>query len=164
MRRGELLKLEWRRVDMQTSLTQLEAEHTKTARRRAIPMNREARFAIINRARWRAQYCPSSPWVFAHKDGTRIGDVKNGFAGACRRAGIKDFRFHDLRHTFAAWAVTAGVPLAEVRDLLGHKTIGMTERYAHLAPENLRAAVDRMETGESRFGHAGHFGGVVKIK
>ena len=54
----------------------------------------------------------------------------------------------------ASWLVSAGVPLPEVRDLLGHASVEMTERYAHLAPENLRAAVgvlDRM----SRFGHAG---------
>jgi site-specific recombinase XerD len=49
--------------------------------------------------------------------------------------------------------VSAGVPLAEVRDLLGHSTVTMTERHAHLAPENLRAAVHRLEAGVSRFGH-----------
>lgn len=71
---------------------------------------------------------------------------------ACRRGGIKDFRIHDMRHTCAAWLVTAGVPLAEVRDLLGHSTVKMTERYAHLAPENVRAAVTRLDA-VSRFGH-----------
>ena len=60
-------------------------------------------------------------------------------------AGIEDFRIHDLRHTCAAWLVSVGVPLTEVRDLLGHSTIQMTERYAHLAPENVRAAVALLE-------------------
>ena len=49
-----------------------------------------------------------------------------------------------MRHTFAAWLVTAGVPLAEVRDLLGHRSVKETERYAHLAPENLRSAVQHL--------------------
>ena len=72
---------------------------------------------------------------------------------ACRRAGIKDFRIHDLRHTCAAWLVSMGVPLTEVRDLLGHSTVKMTERYAHLAPENVRAAVEQLDGMRSRFGH-----------
>ncbi|MGA7983428.1 MAG: tyrosine-type recombinase/integrase [Chromatiaceae bacterium] len=59
--------------------------------------------------------------------------------------GSKDFRIHDLRHACAAWLVSAGVPLTEVTDLLGHSTIRMTKRYAHLAPENVRAAVARLE-------------------
>ena len=70
-----------------------------------------------------------------------------------RRAEITDFHPHDLRHTCAAWLVTAGVPLPEVRDLLGHSTIQMTERYAHLAPENVRAAVNVLDDSASRFGH-----------
>lgn len=55
---------------------------------------------------------------------------------------------HDLRHTCAAWLVSAGVPLTEVRDLLGHSTIRMTERYAHLAPERVRAAVAALDEVE----------------
>ncbi len=152
-RKGELLGLEWRRVDLQADLLYLEAQHTKTARRRSVPLNRHARAALIEQARFRAEHCPASQWVFCHKDGSRIQDVKRSFATACERAGIRDFRIHDLRHTCAAWLVSAGVPLAEVRDLLGHQSIQMTERYAHLAPENVRAAVARLEGPESRLSH-----------
>src|SRR5207245_1336306 len=62
-------------------------------------------------------------------------------SGGVRAAKIRNFRVHDLRHTFASWLVQGGVPLLEVAKLLGHSTIEMTERYAHLAPENLKAAV-----------------------
>jgi len=70
-----------------------------------------------------------------------------------RRAGISDFRIHDLRHTFASWLVTEGVPLLEVSRLLGHSTIKMTERYAHLEQDSLESAVSLLDY-RSRFGHA----------
>ena len=152
-RRGELLGLEWSRVDLQVGLIHLEARHTKSGRRRSVPLNADARGAIISRARFRAQHCPASPWVFCTKQGKRIQSVKRSFATACRRAGIEDFRIHDLRHTCAAWLVSAGAPLSEVRDLLGHASVTMTERYAHLAPENVRAAVALLEGSKSRFSH-----------
>jgi integrase len=154
MRRGELLGLEWRRVDLEESgLILLEGQHTKAGKRRSIPLNREARAALSQRAQFRAKHCPSSPWVFCRSSGARIQSIKRSFASACRKARIEDFHIHDLRHTCAAWLVTAGVPLPEVRDLLGHSTVQMTERYAHLAPENVRAAVARLEAPKSHFGH-----------
>lgn len=164
-RRGELLGLEWRRVDLQRGLLYLEGDHTKSGRRRYVPLNQAARAALLNRLRFRAKHCAASPWVFASNEGARIQSVKRSFASACEAAGIENFRVHDLRHTCAAWLVSAGVPLPEVRDLLGHSTVIMTERYAHLAPENVRAAVQRLDgmhengggevihNAESRFGH-----------
>ena len=76
--------------------------------------------------------------------------MQNGFQAACKRAKIADFRVHDLRHTFASSLVQGGVPSLEVAKLLGHSTIEMTERYAHVSPENLKAAVgvlDRLRSG-----------------
>jgi len=87
--------------------------------------------------------------LFCDEKGNRIGDVKRSFASACRRAGIGDFRIHDLRHTCAVWLVSAGAPLPEVRDLLGNSTVKMTEKYAHLALDNVRTAGEVLE-GESR--------------
>lgn len=164
-RKQELLGLEVARVDLQANLMHLEGRHTKNGKRRSVPLNAAAREAILDLLRFRAAHCPDSPWVFAHKDGSRIQNVKQSFATACKNAGIADFRIHDLRHTCAAWLVSAGVPLPEVRDLLGHSSVKMTERYAHLAPENVRAAVHRLDglhedrhgqvihNVESRFGH-----------
>ncbi len=153
-RSGELLGLEWRRVSLQERLLFLEADHTKAGKRRSVPLNEMSRQAIVNRLRFRAEHCPSSPWVFAREDGTRIKAVTRSFRTACRRAGIKDFHIHDLRHTCAAWLVGVGVPLAEVRDLLGHASVVVTERYAHLSPDNVRAAVELLDEPMSRYGHA----------
>ncbi len=154
-RKGEILGLEWSRVDLKANLVFLEAMHTKTSKRRSVPLNQRARSVLLNRANFRAEHCPASPWVFAHKDGSRIKDVKRSFKTACDRAGIKDFRIHDLRHSCAAWLVSNNVPLAAVRDLLGHTTVKMTERYAHLAPENVRSAVATLD-GQKAGSHSGH--------
>jgi len=132
-RRDELLQLDWRRVDLSMSLIHLEAQHTKSAKRRSVPINAHARAALISRLSYRASHCPDSPWVFCDQKGERIQRIKRSWATCCKRAGIEDYRVHDLRHTCAAWLVSAGVPLTEVRDLLGHSSVTMTERYAHLA-------------------------------
>lgn len=70
-----------------------------------------------------------------------------------------DFHFYDLRHTRAAWMIQTGVPLAEIRDLLGHASIKMTERHARLAPENIRATVAVLDEA-SRRDRAGTLPGV----
>lgn len=160
-RKNELTGLEWKRVDLHEGLIHLESHHTKAGKRRTIPLNRAAREAVLSRARFRAERCPDSPWVFCNARGDRIKNPRRGFESACKRAGIEDFNIHDLRHTCAAWLVTAGVPLAEVRDLLGHSTVAMTEKYAHLAPENIRAAVARLD-GVSHSGHAVNFAVAAK--
>jgi integrase len=154
MRRGEMLGLEWSRVDLRANLLYLESHHTKAKKRRSVALNDTAREAILVQARFRATHCPAARWVFCTKEGSAIASVKRSFATACRVAGISDFRFHDLRHTCAAWLVQAGVPMAEVRDVLGHCTLQMTERYAHLAPENLRAAVAHLDSSKSHLGHS----------
>lgn len=154
-RSGEMLGLEWSRVDLQRRIFHLEDMHTKSKRRRSIPLNQQGWSALINRARFRAERCPDSPWVFSDHKGRRILSVRRSFKTVCERVGIADFRIHDMRHTCAAWMVQSGVPLYEVKELLGHSTIKVTERYAHLAPENIRDAVAVLDEAWSRFGHGG---------
>ena len=73
-----------------------------------------------------------------------LKDIRTAFKNACDRAGIKNLRFHDLRHTFATRLVLAGVDLATVSKLLGHSSIQMTMRYAHPTPEALKSAVSKL--------------------
>jgi integrase len=99
MRVQEMLGLEWSRVDLKNGLIYLGGIHTKSKKRRSVPINQEARAALLIQARFRATEYPGGSWVFCHEDGGRIGSVKRSFATACKKAGIKDFRFHDLRHS-----------------------------------------------------------------
>jgi integrase len=154
MRRGEMLGLEWRRVDLASRLLYLESEHQKNGKVGSVPLNEAATTAILSRARFLANRCPDAPWVFCDGLGRRIQDVKKSFATACKLAGIDDFHVHDLRHTCASWLVQAGVPLQQVAGLLRHSDIRVTMRYAHLAPENVRAAVAVLDGLKSRSGHA----------
>lgn len=89
-------------------------------------------------------------WVFVHMkagvrpDGSKTPSVRkmrvddqSAWNAACRRAGIEDFRFHDLRHTWASWLIQSGVPLSVLQEMGGWESIEMVRRYAHLAPNHL---------------------------
>ncbi len=141
-RKGELLGLEWSRVDLQHRMLYLEGQHTKTQKSRSLPLNQHAVAALKTLQEFREEHCPKSPWVFCRKDGSRLKDIKRGFQSALQEAGIKDFRPHDLRHDFASKLIRSGVPIYEVKELLGHQSMDMTQRYAHLDPTRLRKAVD----------------------
>ena len=73
-------------------------------------------------------------------------DVRTGFLNSCKRAGLTDLHFHDLRHTFASQFVMAGGDLYILKEILGHKSITMTQRYAHLSPTYKIKAIDRINT------------------
>ncbi|TKC80406.1 site-specific integrase [Trinickia terrae] len=140
-RKNELLRLEWSRVDLEKSILWFEPEHTKNAKRRTVPLNEAAVVALRDQRRWLSVNVPRANWVFAVNGDARLTTIQKGFQAACDRAGIEDFRVHDLRHTFASWLVMAGVSLYVVKELLGHSSITVTERYAHLAPHVGRSAV-----------------------
>lgn len=138
MRKGEILNLVWDHIDLKHRFILL--ENTKNGERREIPINHILYDTLI--ALPRHIECP---YVFWQGEGKSYQDVKRSFNSACKRAGIKDFRFHDLRHTFASHLIMAGSDLTTVKELLGHKTITMTMRYAHLAPSHKVKAVAMLE-------------------
>lgn len=154
MRKGEMLGLEWSRVDLDKGLIYLGSQHQKNGRHGSVPLNAVALEALRSRDKHRKKYCHDTNWVFCTREGKRIENIKKSFATACRKAGIEDFHPHDLRHTCATWLVQAGVSIREVAELLRHSNIQVTMRYAHLAPENVRSAVQRLEVIESRFSHS----------
>lgn len=139
VRLNEILSLTWNRVDLLHGFIHL--DKTKNDERRDIPISstlHETLSGIVRRI--------DSPYVFLGVDGKRIKSIRTGFKSALRRAGITDFKIHDCRHTFASHLVMGGVPLYTVGKLLGHKDPLMTQRYAHLAPEQMTAAVSVLDT------------------
>lgn len=150
MRMGEVVGLTWARVDLHRRVVLL--EETKAGKRRSVPLHERAVEALEERLAYRHRHCPHSPWVFCNAQGRQVKDMKKSFAQARKDAGLEDFRRHDQRHTLASWMVMSGVELVRVRDMLGHSTIRMTERYSHLHPEALHEAVAML--GKSRSGHA----------
>jgi integrase len=83
--------------------------------------------------------------VFCSRRGVPYRSFRKAFERAVRLAGLSDFTFYDLRHTFASRLVMAGVDLPTVKELLGHKDISMTMRYAHLSSDHKQAAVRKLE-------------------
>jgi integrase len=134
MRRGEVLGLAWERVDRARGVVLLDV--TKSGRRREVPLNGRADAVLARRG------SKSEGPVFPSK---RWDAYRTAWDLAVGRAKLDNFRFHDLRHTFASWAVQGGATLQEVKDLLGHASLAMTLRYGHLAPEHLRTAVARLD-------------------
>jgi len=97
-------------------------------------------------------------YVFSDRNGRPFfGDIKKGFSAALKRAGIEDFRFHDLRHTFGSHLVMQGVNVRTIQQLMGHKDIKMTMRYSHLSPEYVQQAVERLDNLWTLFGHQNKF-------
>ena len=141
LRPGEALGLTWERVDLAAPSIRFEPGDQKSGRRSLVPVNEHARRALLDRARFRATWCPASPWVFCRRDGSRVADIKKGFAACCAEAGIEGAHPHDLRRTFGSWLVQQGVGIERVSALLRHSDVSVTARvYAHLRPSDLAAA------------------------
>jgi integrase len=138
MRRGELLSLKWENVDLKHGFILLEQGDTKNGERREIPINAAVMAALQSIPRrldgGHVFYNPETKKPYQ--------TLSNAFIKACKKAGIQDFHFHDLRHTFASHLVMAGQDLTTVKELLGHKTLTMTLRYSHLAPSHKVKALD----------------------
>lgn len=145
MRKGELLGLTWDCIDMTHGFIRL--KQTKNGKARALPFN-ETLWSLFSSLRTRQ----GVPWVFHDSAGHRWDDVRHGFDRACEIAGLTDFHFHDLRHTFASWLIMRGVPLATVGNLLGHTSPTMTLRYAHLSPKHLASAVRVLDSVSNQSG------------
>ena len=150
MRRGEILTLKWNQI--RNGFIYL--QKTKTKESRQIPINKDLE-TLLTRLKAQGpssnvfdlsgkpldQPAPQTDCVFTYR-GKPVKNIKKAFQRAVDRAGIEDFKFHDLRHTFASQLIMKGGSIKDVQELLGHKTMTMTLRYAHLADDHKKTAVN----------------------
>jgi integrase len=146
LRLEEVLGLRWAEVDRGRRLLILPEDRTKTDEPRLLPLNHTV-MEMLEGLWSRSAGCEH---VFVNRRGHPYKDPHHIWRRAVQRAGIQNFRFHDLRHTFASRLILAGVGLETVQQLLGHSSISMTTRYTHLTATHVREAVERLE----REGHA----------
>ena len=147
MRRSEQYqRIDWSCVDL--TRKDLHIPNSKNGQGRHIPLNAEARAAFerLRKARIGERPIPITPEgpIFIGRGGERLLGPRHWFEDAVKKAALRNFTWHDLRHTFASRLVMADVDIRTVAELMGHKSIQMTMRYAHLAPEHKLVAVERL--------------------
>jgi integrase len=138
MRKGEILGLRWEQLHLAERVILLNPQDTKTNEAREVPLD-DALVELFRRIP-RVLGCPN---VFTAQ-GKPVADIKTAFIAACRRAGIENFRFHDLRHCAVTNLRKAGVPQNVIMSISGHKTDSMLRRYDKVDREDRKAALDRV--------------------
>lgn len=139
-RRGELMTLTWDQVDLERGAITL--HETKNGERRTLPLAGSA--LELMQARKSARYLVT-PLVFPSRVHPHLPvDLRQPWEAALKRAEITDFRWHDLRHTAASYLAMSGASLAEIAEVLGHRTLSMVKRYTHLSHDHTAAVVARM--------------------
>ena len=141
LRRSEVFNLHWEDITFSNSSLRVKGAFSKTGHTRYIPLNKEAEETL---KKWRGATLKPQGLVFPSEAGKPFNNANKAWRGVLKDADIKKFRWHDMRHHFASKLVMAGVDLNTVRELLGHSTLDMTLRYAHLAPEHKAEAVARL--------------------
>ncbi len=141
LRQAEQFRLRWENVDLENRVITI--PRSKSGETRHIPINDEALTILRGLSSWM-----TSAWVFPSENPATPIDPRNFyrrvFIPAVKKAGLEGICWHTLRHTFASRLVMKGVDLRTVQELMGHKTIAMTQRYAHLSPRHLLDAVNRL--------------------
>lgn len=153
LRRSNIVDLQWQDVDLQRKVAWIHPEESKSGQAIGVALNDTACRLL------RDQIGNHKKWVFVHQksstkaDGTKAAEVRKmrvdgntAWRLALKRAGIDNFRFHDLRHTWASWLVQAGVPLTVLQEMGGWESIEMVQRYAHLAPRHLSAHAKQIDS------------------
>lgn len=139
MRQAEIMTLRWSDVDLQRGRIVL--HETKNGERRLVPVAGHALQLLRELDRVRRI---DTTLLFPSEDPSKPIDLRFPWEKALQAAGIEDFRFHDLRHSAASALAMNGASLAEIAEVLGHKTLSMVKRYAHLSESHTAGVVERM--------------------
>jgi integrase len=139
LRQANVTGLQWSQVDLIRRCAWIHPDQAKARKAIAIPLSNAAVLVL------RKQIGKHQTYVFSYR-GKPVMQPNNGaWIKALKRAGIVNFRWHDLRHTWASWHVQAGTPLHVLQELGGWETAEMVRRYAHLSSDHLAQYVDRLD-------------------
>ncbi len=152
LRRSEVFSLEWSDIDFAYEQINVRGETTKSGKARHIPLHPTLAEHLSGLRSQRMRVASHSPQLHGVSalvcpgslSGKRLKQINRAWSSLTERAGLSDFRLHDVRHDFASRLVMNGTDLYVVRDLLGHSTTKLTERYAHLSPEHLKQAMEAL--------------------
>ena len=145
LRENNVLNLEWHQIDLRRRVAWLHGDQTKQAEPLGVPLN-DAALAVLDERRG-----IHKTYVFGNPDLPLTRASNRAWYAAVRKAKLKGLRWHDLRHTWASWAVMSGVRLEELQRLGGWKTAAMVQRYAHFASEHLAEAASRVKPVSLRY-------------
>jgi integrase len=140
LRQANVVGLEWSQINLEGAHMWVNAAHSKNRKPISVPLDREA-LAVLHR-----QLGKHPERVFTYAGRPIAKANTRAWKNALKRAQIEDFRWHDLRHTWASWHRMQGTPTHELQQLGGWKTGAMVERYAHLAPDHLASAAARLDS------------------
>jgi integrase len=140
LRQANVLHLKWSQVDLERRTAWIHADEAKAREAIGVPLNDEA-MAVLREERGKH---PTSVFTYNRRPLKSVNT--KAWKKGLKRAGIENFRWHDLRHVWATWHVMAGTTLGELQELGAWKSETMVKRYAHFAPEHLRRAADRLAT------------------
>jgi integrase len=138
LREANVTRLEWNQVDLQRRTAWIHADQAKAGKAIAVPLNNEAIILL------RQQQGKHKRFVFTYKGSSIKKANTKAWRNGLVKAGIEDFRWHDLRHTWASWHVQNGTPIHILQELGGWSDIKMVQRYAHLSAEHLTPYADRL--------------------
>jgi integrase len=138
LRQANVLGLEWSKVDLERGHAWVASSASKNRRPISVPLNQDAITVLLRQAGKHPQR------VFTYQGNPITNANTRAWREALTRAGIEDFRWHDLRHTWATWHRRAGTPTHELQRLGGWRTASMVERYAHLASDHLAESAARL--------------------
>ena len=138
LRESNVTQLKWAQIDLTKKHALIHADESKSKRPIPVPLNKQA-IAIL-----KAQIGKNLIYVFTYQGKPVTRCNNHAWQKALKRAGINDFRWHDLRHTWASWHVQNGTPLHELQQLGGWSNYETVLRYAHLSSEHLRVAAERV--------------------
>jgi len=143
LRQSNVTRLQWKQVSIERRHLWISADQHKNGKAHAVPLN-DAALHVLERRKG-----DNLKFVFTYEGNPIVQVNTKAWRNALVRAGIDDFRWHDLRHTFATWHREAGTPTHELQRLGGWKSMEMVERYAHVAPEGLQVAAFRLDNALS---------------